>query len=67
MTLDEFGNLYLTNGGVDIYTPKDGLTATILGTGKKPPMSVFGGTGRRTLFIAARHGLYAIRMNVSGQ
>ena len=29
MTLDEFGNLYLTNGGVDIYTPEGRLITTI--------------------------------------
>lgn len=66
MTLDERGNLYLTNGGVDIYTPEGRLIAT-LPVPEKAANVGFGGAGHRTLFIAARRGLYAIRMNVRGQ
>lgn len=66
MTLDELGNLYLTNGGVDIYTPEGKRIATIPVPEKAANVG-FGGVDHRTLFIAARRGLYAIRMNVRGQ
>jgi len=66
MTLDEQGNLYLTGGGVQVYGPDGTKIATI--KVPEPPANVcFGGKDRRTLFITARKGLYAIRMNVRGQ
>jgi len=66
MTLDEKGNLYLTRGVVHVYSADAKRIATI--EVPEPPANVcFGGEDRRTLFITACKGLYAIRMNVRGQ
>ena len=65
MTLDEKGNVYLTNDSVWIYRP-DG---TLLQEIKLPEGAAnvrFGGEDRKTLFITARKGLYAVRLNVRG-
>ncbi len=66
MTIDNEGNLYLTGKGVTVFDS----------TGKKienipidEPWTAnvsFGGKDRRTLFITASRGLYAIRTRVKG-
>lgn len=66
LTIDYRGNLYLTGKGVHIFAPSgkklqhievpEGWTANVC----------FGGKDRRTLFITAMKGLYAIRMQVRG-
>lgn len=66
LTIDDRGNLYLTGKGVHIFAPSgkklqhievpEGWTANVC----------FGGKDRRTLFITAMKGLYAIRMQVRG-
>jgi gluconolactonase len=61
-----FGNLYLTRGVVHIDSPA-GQCLMTLETQEAPSNVCFGGADRRTLFITARKGLYAIRMNVRGQ
>jgi len=66
MTLDEKGNLYLTRGVVHIYRPNGEAIGTIQ-VPEAPANVCFGGKDRRTLFITARKGLYAIRMSVRGQ
>lgn len=66
MTLDEKGNLYLTRGGVRIYSPEGKLIATIE-TPERPANVCFGGKDRKTLFITARTGLYSLKMSVRGQ
>jgi gluconolactonase len=66
MTLDEQGNLYLTGGGVQVYSP-EGKKITTIKVPEPPANVCFGGKDRRTLFITARKGLYAVRMNVRGQ
>jgi len=66
MTLDERGNLYLTRGAVHVYGPRGEKLATIE-VPEAPANVCFGGKERRTLFITARKGLYAVRMNVRGQ
>ncbi|MDY0170524.1 MAG: SMP-30/gluconolactonase/LRE family protein [Thermoguttaceae bacterium] len=66
MTLDEYGNLYLTNGPVHIYTP-EGRPITTIQLPANSANVAFGGKDGRTLFIAARQGLYALRMKVRGQ
>lgn len=66
MTLDEMGNLYLTNGGIDIYTPQGELITTIDLPCKSSNVS-FGGKDKRTIFITARKCLFAFQMKVSGQ
>ncbi len=66
MTLDEKGNLYLTRGGVVVYSPAGKKIATIE-TPQRPANVTFGGKDRKTLFITARTGFYSLRMNVRGQ
>jgi len=66
MTLDEQGNLYLARNVVHVYSP-DGKMLTEIVIPEAPSNVCFGGADRRTLFITARKGLYAIRMNVAGQ
>jgi len=66
MTLDEQGNLYLARNAVHVYSP-DGKKLTEIEAPEAPSNVCFGGADRRTLFITARKGFYAIRMNVCGQ
>jgi gluconolactonase len=66
MTLDDQGNLYLTNKGVFVFNPQgeqikhievpEGWTANVC----------FGGNGMDYLFITASKGLYRIKMKVKG-
>lgn len=67
MTLDEQGNLYLTNrSGVTIFN-KAGEQIEQIPTGAGWTANVcFGGADKKTLFVTAMDGLYAIRMNVRG-
>ena len=66
MTLDERGNLYLARNVVHVYSPEGKNIATIE-VPEAPSNVCFGGKDRRTLFITARKGLYAVRMSVRGQ
>ena len=66
MTLDEHGNLYLTRGAVRVYSPSGESLGTIE-VPEGPANVVFGGKDRKTLFITARKGFYAIPMKVRGQ
>lgn len=66
MTLDVRGNLYLARDVVHVYSPK-GEAITTIKVPEAPSNVCFGGKDRQTLFITARKGLYAIRMNVRGQ
>jgi len=66
MTLDERGNLYLARSVVHVYSA-DGKKLTEIDVPEAPSNVCFGGSDRRTLFITARKGFYAIRMNVCGQ
>jgi gluconolactonase len=66
MTLDEQGNLYLARNAVHVYGA-DGSKLAEITVPEAPSNVCFGGADRRTLFITARKGLYAIRMNVRGQ
>jgi gluconolactonase len=65
LTLDERGNLYITGRTIRIYSPK----GTVVGQIPLPEVAsnlTFGGADRRTLFITARTGFYAIKLNVRG-
>ena len=66
MTLDERGNLYLTSGGVQVYSP----VGEKIGEIKIPEGAAnvcFGGPEYQTLFITARTSLYALKMKLRGQ
>ena len=65
MTLDEFGNVYLTwRGGVSIRNP-DGEEIEFIETPQNPANVGFGGADGRTLYITARTSLYSLRMDVT--
>ena len=66
MTLDAQGNLYLARGAVHVVNPAGKEIATIQ-VPESPSNVCFGGADRKTLFITARKGLYAVKMNVRGQ
>ena len=68
MTLDEKGNVYLTDMGksdVGIYSP-DGKEVARIKPPEHPANVCFGGKDFKTLFITARTGFYSIEMNVRG-
>jgi gluconolactonase len=66
MTLDEDGNLYLTGKGVHVFD-KAGQEVQVFDVPEPWTANVsFGGADRRTLFITASKGLYAIRLRVRG-
>ena len=65
MTLDEFGNVYLTwRGGVSIRNP-DGEEIEFIETPQNPANVGFGGADGRTLYMTARTSLYSLRMDVT--
>ena len=67
MTLDTEGNLYLTGDGVMVFDSAGRQIEHIKVPDEKWTANVsFGGTDRRTLFITASTGLYAVRMRVTG-
>ena len=69
LTLDERGNLYVTNRdslSVDIYNPEGEFLASIFFP--EPPSNACFGRGEdHTLYVTARTSVYAVRMNVGGQ
>lgn len=65
MTLDDAGNVYLTSGAVWVYD-KAGKPVAELKVPEGPSNVCFGGKDKKTLFITARTGLYAIRCVTSG-
>jgi gluconolactonase len=66
MTLDDEGNLYLTGQGVLVYN-RDGTRIEQIPVPERWTANVsFGGKDRRTLFITASKGLYAVKMRVKG-
>jgi gluconolactonase len=66
MTLDNEGNLYLTGDGVIVFDSAGRQIEHIKVPDEKWTANVsFGGTDRRTLFITASTGLYAVRMRVT--
>lgn len=67
MTLDNRGNLYLTNSdGVTVFNPKGEQIKNIPIEQSWTANVCFGGADMKSLFITARTGLYRLRMNVKG-
>jgi gluconolactonase len=66
MTLDELGNLYLTSGGIRVFSPQ-GKQIALIEIPEGPANVTFGGKDSKTLFVTARTGFYSLRMNVRGQ
>jgi gluconolactonase len=65
MTIDDQGNVYLTNGVTRVFA-KDGKKIEEIRTPESPANVCFGGKDKQTLFICARSGFYSIKMNVKG-
>ena len=66
MTIDDRGNVYLTGKGVTVFD-KSGQQIEHIAIEEPWTGNVcFGGKDRRTLFITASKGLYAVRMQVQG-
>lgn len=66
MTIDSEGNVYLTNKGVHVFDPSGKHIAHIEVPEPWTGNVCFGGKDRKTLFITASKGLYAMPMTVSG-
>jgi hypothetical protein len=63
---DVAGNVYIASGQIYIYDRK-GKQIGVLEIPERPGSLVFGGTDQRTLYIAARGSLYAIRTKSPGR
>ncbi len=61
LAVDAAGNVYLAAGQIYVYDPSAKLIDTIE-VPERPLQIAFGGKDRRTLFIAARTSLYAVRI-----
>jgi hypothetical protein len=65
VTVDEAGNVYVTNGQVFVYDPS-GKPLGQIDVPERPIQVLFGGTDRRTLFILTHRGLYGVNMRHAG-
>jgi gluconolactonase len=66
VTLDEYGNLYLTGGNnITVYSPTGEQLAS-MEFPLAPANMTFGGPQRDVLFVTARSSLFALQMNVKG-
>jgi len=61
MTIDNLGNIYLTENNVLVYGPSGNMIQEILVPGR-PTNVCFGDSDGKTLFITARSSVYSIRM-----
>jgi sugar lactone lactonase YvrE len=66
VAVDAPGNVYIAAGQIYVYTPAGRLIDTIE-VPERPLQLLFGGPDRRTLFIAARSSLYAVRTLTHGR
>lgn len=66
MTIDREGNVYLTGKGVTVFDKAGKRIAQIDVPERWTANVCFGGKDRRTLFITASTGLYAVRTRVEG-
>jgi gluconolactonase len=68
ITLDELGNLYVSNRdslSVDIYDP-DGKYLEQIKFPERPANVCFGGEEGKTLFVTAQTSVYTVEMKVRG-
>jgi sugar lactone lactonase YvrE len=66
VAVDASGNVYLAAGQIYVYDPK-GKQVDAIDVPERPIQMSFGGRDGRTLFIAARTSLYAVRMRNRGR
>lgn len=65
MTIDNRGNVYLTNKYVSVYNP-DGENIARIEIPEQPSNLCFAGKKRNILFITARTSVYTLKMAVKG-
>lgn len=65
MTIDNQGNVYLTNKTVSVFNPK-GENIAKIEVPEMPSNVCFGGKKRNILFITARTSVYTLKMKVKG-
>ncbi|HAQ18570.1 MAG TPA: gluconolactonase [Prolixibacteraceae bacterium] len=65
MTIDNQGNVYLTNKVVSVFNPK-GKNIARIEVPEQPSNVCFGGKKRNILFITARTSVYTLKMKVKG-
>jgi sugar lactone lactonase YvrE len=66
VTADSHGNVFIAAGQIYVYDPAGRLIDTIE-VPERPVQLVFGGEDHKTLFIAARTSLYAVRARYPGR
>jgi len=64
VAVDRNGNVYVANGQIFVYNPAGRQIARI-DVPERPIDIVFGGAGRRTLFILAHRALFAVKVRSS--
>jgi sugar lactone lactonase YvrE len=64
--VDRAGRVYIAAGQIFVYSPA-GRDIEKIEVPERPIQRVFGGKGDRTMFIAARASLYAVRMLERGR
>lgn len=65
MTIDNKGNVYLTNKVVSVFNP-EGKSIARIEVPEQPSNVCFGGKKRNILFITARTSVYTLKMKVKG-
>jgi len=65
MTIDNLGNIYLTNNFVSVFD-KEGEKIAEISVPELPSNVCFGGKDRNILFITARTSIYKLNMSVKG-
>jgi sugar lactone lactonase YvrE len=66
LAVDSQGNVYIAAGQIFAYDASGKLIETIE-VPERPLQLVFGGSDRKTLFVAGRTSLYAVRMRFGGR
>lgn len=66
VTVDERGNVFVCAGNIFVYD-NSGKRIGLIEVPDRPTSVAFGGGDRKTLFIAARSSLYAVRTKFKGQ
>ena len=66
VAVDALGNVYIAAGQIYVYDPQ-GKAIDTIDVPERPIHLAFGGRDRRTLFIAARTSLYAVRTKNAGR
>ena len=66
VVLDERGDVYIADGEIFVYD-SSGKQIDLIHVPERPLSMVFCGSDRQTLLIAARSGVYSLKMAVKGQ